>query len=250
MSEVSKKTIGNLINDRVIIEKFNSALGMESGNFLASLVEIARDANLSKMDPMAIVGEAFKAATLGLPIQKTLGYAYIVPYKGAPCFVIGYKGLIQLAIRSGFYSTINAGIVYEGEYRSEDKLSGSFNLNGEKISDEVIGYFAHIELKNGFKKSIYSTRDKIDSHAKKYSPSYNTDSSPWRKEFDSMALKTLIKNVLTHYGPLSIEMRQVMENDEPVQQDDKYYSESKRQTISIQAKDSDEGSGERPKPGF
>ena len=232
MSELSKKTIGNLINDRAIVEKFNSALGMESSNFLASLVEIARDANLSKMDPMTIVGEAFKA------------------YKGAPCFVIGYKGLIQLAIRSGFYSTINAGIVYEGEYMSEDKLSGSFNLNGTKTSDEIIGYFAHIELKNGFKKSIYSTRDKIDSHAKKYSPSYNTDSSPWRKEFDSMALKTLIKNVLTHYGPLSIEMRQAIENDEPVQQDDKYYSEAKRQTISIQSKSSEEGSDEIPKPGF
>jgi len=195
-------------------EQFQNAMGENKNLFVSSLIDVfASDTYLQKCNPNLVILEALKAATLKLPINKSLGFAYIVPYKGVPQFQIGYKGYIQLAMRTGLYRTINAGKVYEGELKSRNKLSGSIDLSGERTGDKVVGYFAHIELLNGFTKTVYSTVDQAEKHGKKYSKSYNKASSPWQKQFDAMAIKTMIRALLSKYGAMSVEMITALSSD-------------------------------------
>lgn len=162
--------------------------------------------------------QALKAAILKLPVVKSLGMAFIVPYKKGdamiPEFQLGWKGLVQLAIRSGQYRIINVDEVYEGEFVLKNKLTGEFDLSGKKVSDTVIGYFAHFELKNGFSKTLYMTVAKVTAHAAKYSKSYNSQYSPWKTEFAEMAKKTLIRLLLGKFGLLSVELSQAMGDDD------------------------------------
>jgi len=190
-----------------IQQQFKNALADNANLFTASLVDLyAGDSHLQKCEPALVVLEALKAATLKLPISKSLGFAYIVAYGGKPQFQLGYKGMVQLAMRSGVYKCINAGTVYEGELRSSSKLTGEIDLTGTKISDNPIGYFAYIETINGFKKTMYCNIDDMLEHGKKYSKSYNQPSSPWKKEFDRMAEKTMLRMLLGKYGQMSIDM--------------------------------------------
>lgn len=207
-------------------EQFKNAIADNSGPFIASIIELySGDTYLQNCDPKLVIMEALKAAILKLPINKSLGFAYIVPYNNQPQFQIGYKGLIQLAMRSAFYKTIHADVVYEGEFRSRDKLKGTFDVAGQKTSDEVIGYFAYFELLNGFSKTLYMTKDRVKQHAAKYSKSFKLPNGPWTKEFDAMAIKTVIRNLLSHYGMLSIEMVDAMDHDQDQDISDKVNNE-------------------------
>lgn len=195
-------------------EQFKNALKDNSGPFVASVIDLYNgDQYLQKCNPTQVVMECLKAATLKLPINKSLGFAYIVPYNDVPQFQIGYKGLIQLAMRTAQYRIINADMVYEGEFRSMNKLTGEFDLSGDKKSETIVGYFAHIEMLNGFSKTLYMTKERVTAHAKKYSKSFHKDSSPWKKEFDAMAIKTVLRGLLGHYGYLSVEMISAFDND-------------------------------------
>lgn len=199
-------------------EQFRNTLQENSGTFVASIIDLFNsDKTLQDCDPKQLVMEALKAATLKLPINKALGFAWLVPYKSRngviPTFQIGYKGYIQLAMRTGKYRIINADMVYQGELRTVKKLTGEIDFTGEKQSDTVVGYFAHIELLNGFTKTLYMTREGVITHAKKYSKSYDYSASAWQTDFDAMAKKTVIRNLLSHYGYLSVEMMGAIEND-------------------------------------
>lgn len=188
-------------------EQFENALKENSGIFVASIIDLFNgDKYLQECDPKAVVMEALKAATLKLPINKNLGFAYVIAYSGAPQFQLGYKGYIQLAMRTGQYRIINADVVYEGEYKTKNKLTGEFDLSGEATSSKIIGYFAHIEMLNGFSKTLYMTVEKVREHAKRYSKSYTNQYSAWSTNFDEMAIKTPLRNLLSHYGYLSVEM--------------------------------------------
>ena len=192
-------------------EQFKNALAENSNLFVASLIDLyASDTYLQQCDPAQVVMEALKAATLKLPINKSLGFAYIVPYKKQgrqiPQFQLGYRGMIQLAQRSGIYRYINAGPVFEGEYRGFNKLTGDLDLTGAKTSDVVVGYFAYLETTNGFKKCVFCTREDMEKHARKYSKAYGREGSPWHTEFDAMAEKTMLRRLLGKYGLLSIDM--------------------------------------------
>lgn len=196
-----------IINAPSVQEQFNNALKDGASLFIASLIDIySNDKYLQKCQPQAVIMEALKAATLKLPINKSLGFAYIVPYGNDPQFQIGYKGYIQLAMRTGQYKYINADLVFEGELKKHDKLTGELDLSGEATSDKVIGYFAHIETVNGFKKTLYWSVEKVIAHAKRYSKSYSNKSSAWQTNFDEMALKTMLRNLLSKYGVMSVEM--------------------------------------------
>jgi len=200
-------------------EQFKNGLQESKDTFIASLIELySGDSYLQNCEPKLVVMEALKAAVMKLPIIKSLGFAYIIPYKRnnilIPQFQIGYKGLIQLAMRTGQYRIINADVVLEGEYRSKNKLTGEFDLTGEAKSETIIGYFAHFEMQNGFSKTLYMTKEKVTAHAMKYSKSYNTAGTPWKTEFDAMATKTVVKNLLTHWGFLSVEIMQSMNDDD------------------------------------
>ena len=198
-------------------EQLKNALKEEAPLFVASIIDVySNDAYLQDCKPSDVVREALKAATLKLPINKNLGFAWIIPYKEKgvpkPQFQMGYKGYIQLAMRTGQYRYINADAVYEGEIVYRDKLTGEIRLE-DSDSDEVVGYFALMETINGFRKTIYWTKDQMLRHAQKYSKSYHRENSVWKTDFEAMAIKTMIKALLSKYGIMSVEMMNAFTSD-------------------------------------
>ncbi len=173
----------SMMSAESVQEQFKNALGKNSATFVASVIDLYNgDSNLQLCNPKQVVMEALKAATLHLPINKALGYAFIIPFKNSkkdekgnwikvyePTFQMGYKGYIQLAMRTGQYRTINADVVYDGELRKVNKLTGEIAFDGERKSDKVIGYFCYFELMNGFSKTLYMTVEQMANHAKRYS---------------------------------------------------------------------------------
>ena len=209
----------NLLANQGMQNLFADALNENKDRFLASIIDLYNgDTYLQGCNPKEVAMEALKAATLNLPINKSLGYAYIVPFKNkgklTPQFQIGYKGYIQMAQRSGQYKALNAGIMYEGMDIKRDFLRGTFEIIGEPKSDKVIGYFAYFQLLNGYEKAVYMTKDEVTEHAKRYSQSYGSDYSPWKKQFDEMAQKTVIKRLLSKYGVLTTEFQDAIKEEE------------------------------------
>lgn len=193
-----------------IKRKFDEALADAAPSFIASITELYKqNADLQKCDPMEVVAVVLSAATLKLPINKALGFSWIIPYKKGgkpvPEFQIGYKGYIQLAIRTGLYRHLNAGIVYEGELVGSDKLTGCIDISGERKSDKVLGYFAHMETMNGFKKTVYTSTEGMEDHRNKYCKGSDHAKSAWSTDYDPMAVKTMIRMLLSKYGIMSIE---------------------------------------------
>lgn len=210
-------TLKVALNDNFVQSQMNAVLKDNAQSFAASLIELySNDKYLQECDPKQVIMQALKAAALKLPVIKTLGYAWIVAYKGLPQFQIGWKGVLQLAIRTGEFRIINADKVYEGEYRTTNRLTGEFDLSGMATSETVIGYFAHFELKNGFSKTLFMSKERVTNHAAKYSKSFNTAGSPWKTEFDAMAIKTVLLNLLKKWAPLSVEMQEAIAGDEDV----------------------------------
>lgn len=198
----------SLINTKEMVRRMSTACGGKeaAGQFMASMLDLYEGDNyLQSCDPQRVLMECLKAASLNLPLVKSLGYAYVVPYKSIPTFIIGYKGYIQLALRSGQYRILNADCIYEGEEISFDRLSGKLSVTGTATSEKAVGYFAYFQLINGFEKTLYMTVEQIQAYAKKYSKAYN--SGPWQTEFDAMAKKTVIRQILK-YGPMSTEMQE------------------------------------------
>ncbi|HEP2422929.1 TPA: recombinase RecT, partial [Streptococcus pyogenes] len=167
--------------------------------------------SLKSASNKSIYAAAMKAAVLNLPIEPSLGRAYLVPYKGQAQFQLGYKGLIELAQRSGQYKNINAGIVYKSQLISYNPLFEELILDFSKPQDEIVGYFAAFKLFNGFEKVSFWTVEKVTAHGKKFSKSFA--SGPWKTDFDAMAQKTILKDILSKYGPLSVEMQKAIEED-------------------------------------
>jgi recombination protein RecT len=201
-------------------EQFKNALKENSGAFVSSLIELySGDSYLQNCNPKEVVQQALRAASLKLPINKNLGFAWIIPRKERgvlrPNFDIGYKGYIQLAMRTGQYRTINADAVPVGYDVEKDLLSGSIKFSGSKTADEAQGYFAHFELLNGFQKTLYMTKDEIEKYAKDYSQSFSSKYSPWKKHFDKMAKKTVLSLLLRTYGIMSTEMIGAIAADTP-----------------------------------
>ena len=211
------KTLKGMLEMPAYKNKFNEMLGKKAAGFMSSIIAVANNNKLlAKAEPATVIGAAAQAAMLDLPINQSLGFAYIVPYKGAAQFQLGYKGYIQLAQRSGQYVDIGAKTVYEGELEYENRLLDKFKF-GERTGDKVIGYLAYFRLTNGFEKMLFMELDEMIAHAKKYSKSYSGGTDKWGlAEFDVMAEKTVLKRLLSKYGPLSIEsiqMSQALSND-------------------------------------
>lgn len=236
----------SVINAPSVQEQFQNALGDHKDAFVASLIDLfTGDKALQTCKPAAIIAEALRAATLRLPLNKALGFAYIIVFNNSvknddgswskiptPTFVPGYKGYIQLAMRTGQYRTINADFVYEGEMRKVSKLTGEIALDGEKKSDKIIGYFCYFELLNGFNKTLFVSVEDMAQYALRYSPSFkgknnrsadaliklaqaNQPSTKvgWEGNFNDMALKTVIRRLLSKYGYLSVEMQNSLAKD-------------------------------------
>ncbi len=202
----------DFFNRPAVKNKFSEVVSGKSDQFITSLLSVVNNNKLlSKADNNSILTAAMKAATLNLPIEPSLGSAYIVPFKGQAQFQLGYKGLIELAQRSGQYKSINAGVVYKAQFKSYDPLFETLELDFSQPQDEVIGYFACFELLNGFRKITYWTREEVYNHGKRFSKSFGN--GPWKTDFDAMAKKTLLKSIIGTYGPKSVDMQQAIVAD-------------------------------------
>lgn len=202
-------TIQSLMNSPAVMSKISKCLGTEkkAAAFASSVISIATGSTLLRnCNPTTILGAAMVAATLDLPIVPTLGMAYIVPYKGQCQFQIGYKGLIELAERSGVFRNIIDEAVYEGQLVRKNKFTGEYVFDEDaKKSDNVIGYMARFDLTNGFSKTIYWSKEEVEKHAKRFSQAYSKGyASPWTTDYDAMARKTVLKALFSKYAPKSI----------------------------------------------
>lgn len=204
-------TVKSLLDSPSVKKRFEEVLKQRAPQYMTSIVNLYNsDTNLKLCEPMSVVASAMVAATLDLPVDKNLGYAWVVPYGSRAQFQLGYKGYIQLALRTAQYKYINAVSVYEGELISWNRLTEELQLDEtKKSSDKIIGYCGYFELLNGFKKTVYWTREQIDIHRKKFSKS----NFGWSKDYDAMALKTVIRNMLSKWGILSVEMQSAYTSD-------------------------------------
>lgn len=216
-----KMTIGNFLNFPNTQKFLADNLQENKKEFVSNLLALCDgDANLAECEPHRLMMCAMNATALNLPLNKNLGYAYIIPYKGIPSFQIGYKGLIQLALRSGQYKYLNATEVREGEL-SRNKITGEIKFTGDNPDGAIVGYVAFLELKNGFTASLYMSEAEIEKHAFRFSKMYQSDKqygkrvSKWSDPDarPKMAIKTVLKGLLGTYGVLSTEMQKAFEID-------------------------------------
>jgi recombination protein RecT len=215
------KSIANFLNLPSTSKFLESTLAEKRAEFVSNLIAMADgDSNISACDPAALMKCALNATALNLPLNKNLGYAYIIPYKGIPSFQIGYKGIIQLAIRTGAYRFINAAEIREGEI-TRNKITGEINFKKDNPSGKIVGYLSYLELMTGFTASMYMTEEEIESHALRFSKVYASDKqyksakSKWSDPDTrpKMALKTVLKGLLGTYGLMTTEFAKAFEVD-------------------------------------
>lgn len=233
-----------------IKKKFAEVLGQKAPQFLASITNVVAGSKQLKNCPAnSIMSAAFVAATYDLPIDSNLGFSAIVPYNESiynpqtsqwekhprAQFQMMYKGFIQLAIRSGHYEKMNYAVVYEDELKKYNPITGEIEFvkdfsqcTQRESGDEskVVGYYAWFRLKTGFSQELFMSTAAVDNHAKKYSQAYRYDiekqkkSSKWTTDFEAMALKTVIKLLLSKWGILSVDMQRAIQDDQKVYDDD------------------------------
>jgi len=206
------------------------------GSFVNNVTAlVANDVNLQDCVPATIVFAALKATALNLPLDKSLGMAFVIPYKNnktgvsAAQFQLGYKGVKQLALRSGQFKIIpNATEIKEGELISRNRLSGEcvFKfIEDDKVraKAKTIGYASYFLLLNGAESTFYMSVEEMEQHALRYSQTYRSrdartkNASKWTTDFDDMAKKTVIKLNLSRNAPLSVEMQDAIKADQSVQ---------------------------------
>lgn len=225
---VKHKTLRELFNDPIIKTKVEQLIGKNSATFATSVMQIANsNALLRTADPSSVFNAACMAATLNLPLQNGLGFAYIVPFKNnkerkvEAQFQIGYKGFIQLAQRSGQFKRLVALPVYKKQLIKKDFINGfEFDWEQEPEKDEnPIGYYAYFKLVNDFSAELYMSHDDIVKHAQRYSQTFKKGFGVWHDNFEAMALKTVMKLLLSKQAPLSVEMQQAVLADQAVVKD-------------------------------
>lgn len=229
-NDAAKKSVNTLISSILDSEgyrkRFNELLGERTPQFISSIVSLVNaDANLQKAfyeAPVTVIQSALKAATFNLPIDPNLGYAYIVPFNNTvknpdgssrkrmeASFIMGYKGMNQLALRTGVYKTINVVDVREGELKSYNRLTEDIELDFVEDDEEreklpIIGWVGYYRLINGTEKTIYMTRKQVETHEKKNRKGQYMGKG-WREDFDSMAMKTVFRRLIGKWGLMSID---------------------------------------------
>jgi recombination protein RecT len=226
----AKKSVNVLLSSMLDSEgyrrRFSELLGARTPQFISSIVSLVNaDANLQRAfyeAPITVIQSALKAATFNLPIDPNLGYAYIVPFNNSikqadgtfknrmeASFIMGYKGMNQLALRTGVYKTINVIDVREGELKSYNRLTEDIELDFVEDDEEreklpIIGWVGYYRLMNGTEKTIYMTRKQIEAHERKYRKGQYMGKG-WRENFEEMAMKTVYRRLIGKWGLMSID---------------------------------------------
>ncbi len=229
-----QQTVKQFFAQDIVKQKFYEILGKRSSVFITSVLQIvASNELLSNADPVSIFNAAAVAATLDLPINNNLGFAYIIPYnqryqddadgqwktRVVAQFQLGYKGFKQLALRSGQFLTINATDVREGELKRHDRLTGEMDFvwqqdTATRLKLPVIGFVSYFKLLNGYEQTFYMTLDELKQHGAKYSKNYNNAKSLWKEDEAGMCTKTVIKLNLSRNAPLSVELQTAVKVDQ------------------------------------
>jgi len=205
-------------------EYLQSVLGNKKDQFVTSLISaVANNENLQACEPMSIMYTAMKATALGLPVDPSLGYAGMIPYKDGKTgktlcqFQIQRDGWMELLMRTGQVKFVANEVVHEGELVKHNKFTGEYVFDEEaKKSDKVIGYMAYIKLTNGFEKTVYWTVEECKAHALRYSQTFKKGYGIWKDNFDAMALKTVLKHLIKKYAPKSVEVLSAIKDDQVV----------------------------------
>lgn len=214
-------------------EQINKVVGGKDGQRFISAIISATQTNpsLKECSNSSILSSALLGESLKLSPSPQLGHYYLVPFNGKngkeAQFMLGYKGYTQLAIRSGMYKKLNVIAIKEGELVHFDPLTEEIEVNiiedeDERENAETIGYYAMFEYTNGFRKAIYWSKKKMEKHAEKYSAGYRAKKGYtfWEKDFDGMAYKTMLRQLISKWGIMSIEMQTAVSNDMAVIADD------------------------------
>ena len=216
-------------------------LGEKKDAFVSNLTAlVSNDTKLQECKPVTLMYAALTATALDLPLDKNLGFAYVIPYKNnrerttEAQFQLGAKGIKQLAIRSGQFIGMNVTDVREGEIAGRNRMTGEMTFNwieddNEREKAKVVGYLAWFKLVNGFEKTKYMTVEEIKAHATRYSQTYSSKNdyvrknSKWATDFDKMAEKTVMKLLLSKDAPLSVEMQTAFRADQSIQREEGKY---------------------------
>lgn len=227
MAETQTLTSISIFQREDVIEKFRKLLWERTGSFLTSVMNIvSSNTQLKEADSTSIYLAALTSATLNLPINQNLWFAYIVPYKNKDWkkewqFQMWYKGFIQLAQRSGQFKTISATPVYEWQLVEENPLTWFVFDRKAKTSDVIVWYASYFQLLNWFEKTLYMTKKDLEKHANSYSANFKKYQTWLRKDkFDEMAIKTVLKLLLSKFAPLSVEMQKAVISDQAVIKDE------------------------------
>lgn len=233
-NEITKSSGSNKIGftsfmtSTVVQKKVNDILGDEKSGkrFISAIVSaVNNNPQLKECDNASILSGALLGESLNLSPSPQLGNYYLVPFKDkdrgqVATFQLGYKGYIQLAIRSGQYKKLNVLAIKDGELIKYDPLNEEIEV--DLIEDEekrekakTIGYYAMFEYVNGFKKAMYWSKAKMEAHALQYSKGYQAKKGYtfWEKDFDAMAFKTMLRQLISKWGIMSVDMQQAYEND-------------------------------------
>lgn len=208
-------------------EYLQSVLGNKKDQFVTSLISaVANNENLQACEPMSIMYTAMKATALGLPVDPSLGYAAMIPFKDGKTgktlcqFQIMRDGWCELLMRTGQVKFIANEIVYEGQLVHKNRFTGEYVFDEDaKKSDKVIGYMAYLKLNNGFEKTVYWTVEEVKAHALRYSQTYRKGYGLWKDSQDAMALKTVLKHLIKKYAPKSVEVLSAITDDQSVSND-------------------------------
>lgn len=231
-------------------QKLTDILGQNANSFIVSVLQVVNsNTMLKKADPISVFNAACMAATLNLPINNNLGFAYIVPYNRKfkdknnvwqevqeAQFQLGYKGFIQLAQRSGQFKRINACAIYSND-TEQDVYQRLTSLLPKPPSGQITGYIAYFELLNGYVAHLSMSVDELNAHAKKYSKSAQNGKGVWKDNFEAMAKKTVLKLLLSKQAPLSIDtpLTTAIQADQAIITDDGFeYADNGGQIINQQ----------------
>lgn len=234
-------TFSTFMSSDAVKQKVNEIIGGKDGQrFMTTIISaVSTNPNLAKCEHSTILSAALQGEALKLSPSNQLGHYYLVPYddnknhRMVAQFQMGYKGYIQLAMRSGQYRDLDVMDIREGEYKGKDKYTGKpviefIEDDGTREDMPIVGYFVYFELLNGFRKSLYWSRAKMEKHAMQYSKGYASDVKKgnqytfWSKDFNGMAYKTMLRQLLSKWGVMSIEMQNAIDSDMAVINDNGY----------------------------
>lgn len=208
-----KPNLRTIMRSDEVVQRFSEVLGdyQANGYIAGVLIAVAGNTELQKCNANSIIGSALRAATMRLSVDPSVGQAYLVPFKcknkdgswtNNATLIVGYKGIYQMAIRTGKYRFINLITVYEGETVIEDRMTGLHKLEGNRTSKNPIGYILYFKLLSGYEKTFYMSCEECEAHGAKYSKTFANPASLWKKDPHVMYKKTVMRMGLIKWGYL------------------------------------------------